>query len=565
MKLRILPGIFMFLLLGALSQLTYAQQNEDAALLPDINPQDIEIRGEFRARFPGLTRQPILGFDPSLRIYQVDPDRVPFMESGDEVVANLPVSNLSRPEPPVYAGLTYNKNTNAVARAGYGSYSSPEVQFWGFVPVNENSYLGSDLTFSSSEGHLDDRPSGIRFLEGNAEFGTYLNKKTELRLYGGGQSDFNYPAVIASSSTNLPRITHEGFFGGVELQRFKNDIAGWKLQGNARRFETAFNGSPFTGRINELVYNGSFANRWALGHPSETFTLKMGARGGRYNPESTESQQWATLQGGIAYERMFNYTTQLHAEADVYYASNAYENNVYPGGLLQIDHWLGQRLKITGIVEGAPRLQTVEQLHEQNRFLGYNNDLRHSYTVDITGQAEIKYYRGSKLHGGVTYTNARDYVYFIPATVSREGEALDVYNIRYENATNFKVFAGITHQLLPEKFWISGRFYLQNPELETGGTIPFKESWGINASMSFRPVDRITIGGWANYMGERETGIAGNTIDGFLLVGANLDVEITDNIGAYVKGVNLLDAKYEVWQGYIERPLQVYGGVTLKF
>lgn len=567
MKFRILPKAFIIFFLCGLSLPSYAQQDQDAALLPDIDPQDIEIRGEFRARFPGLTRQPILGFDPSLRIYQVDPNREPFMESGDEVVANLPVSNLSRPEPPQYTGLTYNENINAVARAGFGSYSSPEAQFWGVFPINQQTYLGGDLDFSSSNGHLDSRPSSFRFLEANAEFGTKIDDKTELRVYAGGQNDFNYPVAFdASNVDEASRITHEGINGGIEVQRFKNDIAGWKLQANARSFNTSFEGSSFPGSISEITYNGSFANRWALGHPNETFAIKVGGRGGNYEPENADSQQWGTLQGGLAYERLFNYTTSLHAEADVYYATNAFEDNVYPGGLFQVDHWLGDRLKITGKVEGKPHLQAVEQLHERNRFLGYDNTLNHTYTIDVTGEAEIKYYRGSKLHGGVTYTNAQDYAYFLAETISNgTGEQLDTYSINYDNATNFKLFAGITHQLLPEKFWVSSQFYLQNPELNGGQQIPFEETWGVNASMSFRPIDRITIGGWADYMGERETGLNDETLSGFLLLGANLDVKVTDNIGAYIKGVNLLDEEYQVWKGYTERPLQVYGGLTLRF
>ena len=569
MKSRILPKALIIVFLWGLSLPTFAQQDQDAALLPDIDPQDIEIRGEFQARFPGLTRQPILGFDPSLRIYQIDPNRQPFMESGDEVVANLPVSNLSRPEPPAYNALTYNKDVNAVARVGFGSYSSPEAKFWGALPINPQSYIGGDLDFSSSDGHLDERASSFRFLEANAEYGTKITDKTELRVHAGGQSDFNYPAEFDNSATieDGVRIEHEGVNGGLELQRFKNDIAGWKLQANVRNFNTSFDSPSFPGKISEITYNGSFANRWALGNPNETFTIKIGGRGGSYEPENTDTEQWGTLQGGLAYERLFNYTTNLHAEADVYYATNAFEDNVYPGGLLRVDHWLGDRLKITGKVEGKPQLKTVEQLHEQNRFLGYDNNLMHSYTIDVTGEAEIKYYRGSKLHGGVTYTNAQDYAYFKPNAYTDDfgNPELNFYQVNYQNATNFRLFAGITHQLLPEKFWVSGQFYLQNPELDGGDKIPFEENWGINASMSFRPIDRITIGGWADYVGERETGLNDNTLDGFLLVGAQLDVEVTDNIGAYVKGVNLLDNEYQVWQGYPERPLQVYGGLTLTF
>ena len=51
----------------------------------------------------------------------------------------------------------------------------------------------------------------------------------------------------------------------------------------------------------------------------------------------------------------------------------------------------------------------------------------------------------------------------------------------------------------------------------------------------------------------------------YLLLGAQLDISLTDNIGIYGKAVNLLDREYQKWDGYIERPLQVYGGLTFKF
>jgi hypothetical protein len=565
---RILSVSIIVLFIAVLSSPVYGQQDDDAALLPDIDPQDIEIRGQFLARFPGLRRQPILGFDPSLRIYQIDPNRQPFMETGDEVVASLPVSELTRPAPPAYNALQYNDEIYAYSRIGVGSFTSPEAQFWGVLPINEQSYIGVDLDFSSSDGHLDEQPSSFRFLTGNAEFGTKLDEKTKLQLYGGGQSDFNHPAEFSAGVLNeTVNIEHQGFHAGAELSRFKNDIAGWQLQGNVRNFSTHFESQTFPGTIDELTYSGSFSNRWALGNPGETFTLKAGGRGGNYEPENLESQIWSTLQGGIVYERLFNYNTQLHAEADVFYTTNIQEDNVYPGGLLEINHWFGDRLKVTGKVQGKPQLKTVEQLHEHNRFLGVENDLVHTYSIDVTGEAEIKYYRGSKLHGGVTYTNAQNYAFFLPETQRVPiGERLDTYTVNYQNATNFKLFAGITHQLLPERFWISGQAYLQNPELDGGDDIPFEENFGVNASMSLRPIDRITIEGWADYVGERNTNITNNnTVGDFFLVGGQLDVEVTNNFGAYLKLVNILGQEYEVFEGYEERPFQVYGGLTIKF
>lgn len=543
-----------------------AHGQDKGALLPNIDPQDIEIRGEFRARFPGLSRQPILGFDPNMQIYQIDPDRMPFMETGDQVVANLPVSELSRPAAPDYNVLQTTEDIYTFARLGAGSYTSPVARYWGVYPISEKSYIGGDLDFASSDGHLDARPSSFRFLDLNAEFGTRIDDKTELRVYAGGQDDFNYGADWGADS-RIPRINHSGFNGGVEVNRFVNDIVGWKLQGNVRTFSSSFEGAT-NAAIDELTYQGSFANRWALGSPGETLTIKAGGRGGRYEVGSQPTQQWATVQGGVAYERLFNYQTRLHIEADGYFVSDVRREKFYPGGRAKLSHWFGERLKVSGTAEAKPHLNTVETLHERNRFLGYNNSLIHSYSIDVTGEASIKYYRGSKLHGGVTYRNVQDYAYFLPVTISANSPAggfLDTYAVNYRDATNFKLFAGLTHQLMPERFWLSGQFYIQNPQLDSGDTIPFQESWGANASMTIRPIDRITVEGWADYVGERETGIGNNKVEGFLLVGSQLNVEITDNFGGYVKAVNLLGEEYEVWQGYQERPLQVYGGLTLKF
>ena len=84
---------FYFSLFTSLSaqSLTQAQGSD---LLPDINPQDIEIKGDYRIKFPGLQRQPILGFEPKPRVFQLDPYRMPFLETNDQVVASIPLTPL---------------------------------------------------------------------------------------------------------------------------------------------------------------------------------------------------------------------------------------------------------------------------------------------------------------------------------------------------------------------------------------------------------------------------------------------------------------------------------------
>lgn len=552
-----------FLLLTVLTVPSVAQQQDtENSLLPEIDPQDIEIRSQFKARFPGIRRQPILGFDPTPRVYQVDPNRQPFMETQEQVVANLPVSELSRPNPPAYHPLRYSENIQAYSRLGYGSYSSPEATFWGVHRLSNNSYVGGDLDFSSSDGHLDAQPSSFRFFNANAEYAAKLDPDTRLQFNAGAQSDFHYLYEL----DNLLPVEQElgknylGFHLGGQLSRFQNTVNGWNVDAGLRYFDVDLEDDSFAGDVNETVYRGSFAKRWAGSNVSETFTVKGGVRSGVYGTGDNQ-EGWTTLQGGVQYQRLFNYITKVTGEASVYYTADFIEDKVYFAPSLEVEHTFTEGLKITGKAEGKPYLKTVRQHHEYNRFIAANNILRHSYEISASGEASLEYFRGSTINGGVSYSNTKNLPYYSQSTPT-PGNSF--YRINYENATNFKIYAGLTHQLLPERFWVNGRIYAQNPKLDGGDRVPFRETWGINSSVHISPIKRITVEGWLDYVGKRETGITGQELDGIILLGAQLDLEITDRFGAYFRGVNLLDDNYQVWEGYNERPLQIYGGVTVK-
>src|SRR5690554_1073303 len=109
-------------------QLSAQAQSAENSLLPDINPQDIEIRSEFKARFPGLRRQPILGFNPNPRVYQIDPNRMPFLESREDAVAGIEMTELDRPEPPQRRLLYTPQQHKAYVLAGLGNYTTAEIE-----------------------------------------------------------------------------------------------------------------------------------------------------------------------------------------------------------------------------------------------------------------------------------------------------------------------------------------------------------------------------------------------------------------------------------------------------
>jgi hypothetical protein len=543
------------------------QQESENSLLPEIDPQDIEIRSQFKARFPGLRRQPILGFDPTPRVYQIDPNRTPFMETQEEVVANLPVSELSRPDPPLYTPYHYSSEINAFGRLGMGSYFSPEAKFWGVTRLNSKSYFGGDLDYSSSDGHLDSQESSFRFLNANGEFVTKMSEKSRLGLNGGFESSFNnmFDIALFSNIPDAARKEYDGFHLGADFEQFKNTITGWKATANIRYFNAALsNAGNLSGKSEERVFNGSVAKRWPGSNVSETFTVKLGTKGGNFENNAL-SADWLTAQGGVVYERLFNYQTNVSVDASVYYGTDNFGDNFYIGPEITVQHPLLDILTLTVKGSAKPYVKTIEQLHSQNRFLNVDNILRHSYRIRGSAEASLKYANQGVLNLGVQYEDISDYPIFQrDPSQTLIGAPYLFYGTNYQDIYRAKAYVSVTQQLLSDRLRFNGKVYLQSPQIKNGGRIPFEEKIGVNSGISVRPFDKLTFEAWADYVGSRRTLQTDDKLDGFLLLGGQVDVQITERFGAYVKFVNILNQDYQVWQGYTERPFQTFGGLTVK-
>lgn len=563
-------AFIMVMILAANPLAAQQQQDAESSMLPEIDPQDIEIRSQFQARFPGLRRQPILGFDPNPRVYQIDPNRKPFMETPEQVVANLPVSQLSRPEPPAYMAFPYSSTQNIFSRLGFGSYSSPEAQFWGVKRLNNKSYIGGDFDYSSSDGHLENQNSSFRFFDANAEYARKLSEKIQLSVNGGFKSSFNNMFDLPASTIPAnARKEYNGIHLGTEFRHFKNTVTGWKVDANIRYYNIDLNNADvLTGKSEERVYNVSVAKRWAGGNIDETFTLKAGVKGGNYE-NAIAQDSWLTAQGGVVYERQFNYATDIKVDASVYYAQNYVDDdNIYIGPEVTVEHPLLDILTLKVTAGAQPYIKTFEQRHTENRFLTVENTLRHTYRMYGKGEASIEYADQGEFSFGFQYEDMSDYPIYLRSDngqIDGSGNPLyEFYEMQYRDAYRVSAYAGVVHQIISEKLRINGKVYLRSPKLKNDGRIPFEEKIGVNSGLMIQPFDGVSFEAWADYVGSRRTYQTNEKLDSFILFGAQVDVQITERIGVYAKLVNILDQNYEVWQGYNERPFQAYGGVTVK-
>jgi hypothetical protein len=547
------------------------QQGADNSLLPEINPQDIEIRSEFQARFPGLRRQPILGFNPRPRVFQIDPNRMPFMETREQAVADISVTQLGRPEPPQRSVLTNPDRINAYIRGGLGSFLTPELNGYGFYKLNEKSLISADVNMRASTGHLDYQESSFRYLDANVSYITRIQDDLRLTVDVGGLSDYN---DLFNLSDNLQQNfigktsskTYTGGSAQFALQKTKNTFTGWQAVLGGNLFNTSLDAgnSGLSGDLNEQVGHASFSYYWPGDRLYETFNISTSVEAGNYSNPSSPDQGWADAKATFEYERLLNFSTRISGKGGIEYISDPTTSKVYFVPEVRIKHNFSNALSVSGKAFAKPEMQTQQSYHQYNRFLNVQSQLRHAYSLGTAGKVDFQLFDGNRIFGGVNYRHVKDYAYYRRQLIAPSSTP-GFFAINYADANIFELYAGASQQLLPEKFWFDGKIYIRSPKFSGGGFIPYEERLGVEGAISYKVIKELTINGWAEYIGSRKAPSANSDLGAYLLLNAGAEYQINDTFGVYAKLLNLLGQEYEIWNGYQERPLQVFGGLTIKF
>ena len=563
-------------LMGAIGTLS-AQQTDPQAqqnLLPEIDPQDIEIRSQFQARFPGLRRQPILGFNPKPRVFQIDPNRTPFIESEEAIAASVPVGQLDRPDAPTYKPLSYVDPTTGFARLGIGSYVTPEADIYAIKGFGNKNWVSGNLSHRSSNGHLDEFNSSFRNFDAVVRSHLRLSNSALLKLDAGVFSAFNYLPADRVDGAPLQQAGARsaqtgGQFGG-QFSYNRTNITGFKADFNlySHQFDlTNSGGQTVTGDASEWGFSVNSVYSWAGHRTEEVFSAYANIDAGSIGVIGTDSNEWSITQAGARYERLLNYQTDIDASFGVALVSDAFDRStIYITPNLDARHTLIDGIDLRAKLSGNPTHGSLKEYHNINRFIGFNRQISHQYTSELRSEVIIEPLSGTMFTGGVQFQHIRNYAYF------ERNEIVDVQDIatqfaygpRYENANFFKVYASFSQQLAAEKFWVSADAFWQRPRLSGNDKIPYTEALGLTGTVSLRPVRDLVVEGWVDYSGSRFNPI-GEDLDPYFLMGARFELALAGNAGIYAKLLNINDTDYEVWQGYRERGFQAYVGITYLF
>lgn len=516
-------------------------QDSGSPLLPDIDPQDIEIRGDFVARFAGITRQPILGFSPTPRVFRLDPNRMPFLETQAEVVASLPISDIDRPQGPGYQARPIPQRHRVLTQAGFGNYWTPEATIHGELPVSEKSKLLFRSSFISSQGADEPQPTSFRMLNGDMSYVRTLSRRSRLTIGTYGRHDFSYFNAVAGNTADL------------NDQKQVGGHLSWRVQRNPYSqteftMKSGYTDLPFGD--NETRLDAGFSNSLTLQRPGHWLSMGLSTQNGLNG--------WGVNEGRIAYHSRISSTIQTSIGGKAFYGwdeVNGAEFFGTPDIQIQFKHPSG--VMIVGQLSGKMSNNGLAHDAEFNRFYRTYTFSQNETSWNARGLAQFATRTGIRVETGIDYGLHTRIGYF-----ERLGDNL---TRNYGKANILKIHGSASIDIVPEKLTAFGTLYVQNAFLDNGPRLPFHEVYGGNAGISAKPARSVLASAWVESNGPRKLDLTGAQETQFTVVNAKLDYRFTNTFGLYIKGTNLLNHSYTPWVGYPMLPIQAYGGFTLLF
>ena len=572
-NLCLFSGFAVALIIGFMSAEIFAQGAQNT-LLPEINPQDIEIRSEFKANFPGLRRQPILGFNPRPRVFQIDPNRMPFLESREAAVSGISVTALDRPEEPAKNVWVTPRRPKGTGQLGMGWFVSPELKVNYYSPIKDG-VIGVGTNFQSSAGHLDNA-SGYRNLGVDVNYSKKLsdtrNLTSQLRLNNGFNRMFTLSDEMQNILGGVPKKVEQGLIWSARLDEQKNTFHKNSYAIQVGFFESELNSTVLamqdiaSSSFMEAQVNRSWPGQqtreyWSLHSSVDVHSNKVGG--------STNTLYLIRAGGG--YARLIDYTWSVDVETSLAYADDTINNGIYiePDATLSYNYndQLGGVAKLSGELKNP----TLLEWQEYNRFLTPSTRLQHSYHIGVSAEVFWNFMQTNRIYSGLQWEHINRFGYAqreqLDATNpgNPTGSTQDLfYNLNYADARVTKFYFGSMVEWLDGDIQGAAEISLRSPRLTSKEDIPFEEKIRVEGSLSYSITPKLLIGASTMIIGPRTT-IGPAQMDGFILVHSNLRYSINEHVGAYIRINNLLSQRYEWWQGFQEAPLHLFGGISFEF
>ena len=568
---------------------SFAQADQDT-LLPDLAPREMEILGNLEITFPQLRRQPLSGFNPPPRIYEVPRGWRPWTGDYKQPSADLPGTSLIQPvSPPATISVGQHPHKGELS-LGIGRYLSREVRAQAAFDLGPNVVMyGSafhegldkfepfdDTLGTEAPEQNYDGVAGLTYRSGATSAGVEVSGFfRELDLYG-ARAD---TAPFAS-----PERDGQGFGGKVWVATGETSKLPVLLSAEyrANTFETSLTGAEFAPSVDGSLLAVAGETKFGMGGRSLQLDGQVSITGqeGIFAPldsmlmvDSKNDVTTYRTGGELRIETGKRSVLRVGAQMHGYSVSQSFsavglqtfdESKLYVAPRISFVNMIASGTEIyvkntpivlvsdqsemfrfnPFLVDGALALPELSVVNVEGGIVFYKGPVRVAARSGITTYESLRYFAGS------------DSPFFGPG----------FFDVHYGNAD--VLFAGgdigVT---FPGQFsaTISGQW--QSAKLDNDLDVPYypKFDGGLRASYVFAD-DRALLQVDGKFVGERNVdAIASRQLSGYVDMAFLGSYYFENGVGIFGRVHTMTGDTFERWDGYPVADWVTLGGIRLRW
>jgi hypothetical protein len=554
-------------------------QRADTTLSP-IPTQDITIVGDLEIIFPQLRRQPLSGFNPPPRIYQIPRGRLPYTDAYKQSTADIPGTSLIQPPTPPGTISVGQHPHNGELIVGVGAYLSREIHGIAAFDLSDAARVHVDLlhdgyeTFKpfsdSTREDLEapfknfDGKAGIEYNFGASTLGvdaTGFAKK--YNLYGlqpdtaasefidrDGQGFGISGSYQGGATTALPFTIKAGFGS----DRYTTMPGSTEIETRESLFDVEagldFNLSDNKGRI-----DGSLGRR-SVDDDTLGSTDVSGYHAGGDVTFSLGSK--STLRVGAQ--------IQGYSSSDGHLPDSLDSSKLYVAPRVELRSTLAPGLEFYAVNDPVADRTSQKSIFEKNPF-SFDRPLVLPELSVINLEGGLVYFTGPvriSAHGGYTMYDSR--LYFEGDSSGVAGYEGNLFATRYGEVDRYFYGADIA-LAFPGSFSIALTGDWSSSTLESDLELPYDPDFvaGLRATYTFAD-DRAILQADGKYVGPVVIDTEGSEeLDGYLDLSALASYYVTPHIGIYARAESITGDQFQRWAGYPAADWIAMAGIRLRW
>ena len=557
-----------------------AQEEEDPQQeLPEIAPQEIEIRGELTLSFPSLQRQPLRGFETPSSIPSVSPDRSPFVEPYKQSLNTLPDS-LPTPDAMSPSAAPSQPSQNGYLEMGAGRYLSRFAEGRLSLPLTSQQRLSFEMDYTGTDGfppyETVDVETPADGLDGRIRFETrhdHVSFAADVHGRADRYTLYGIPELATNASAVPP--DRSGYAGGAraELRTMGTVTSSVDLFYERTQFDTELGlaaNAPIASFVeNRLGMDGAATFR--LG--SRSARLEVAALRSSFGGDPPSQTAYSVDGGGSvgllesdrlsvrAGARILAFESPVAPQrADSPTASATF---IVPQGRAE----LRMDESATLYAENAPEQSegTLADVYERNPYAQHAPSVRPQLST-TNAEAGLNLSLGAvRLQTNAGYRYAPSYRYFENPDPSQSSPRL--FTAAYESARILHVGGQIGLQGI-RGFATSVRLALRDGALVgDDADIPYFSPVVGSAMLSYSFAnDRGYLQTTGELKSPRPTDPSGTTeIGTYVAFDVEGSYQLTSSLDAVVRIQNISPAAPKEWARYPRPPAMVMGGVRIRW